>query len=553
MAITNNFIQKWIKKVPNIEQEVANNKSSLEETKIQVNNKVEKVEGKELSTNDYTNEDKTEVLSIKNKATKQELEVERARINQLTKLQEGSTTGDAELIDARVGADGKTYDNVGNAIREQFENVNTDINALLEKSKNLICFDVGTIKDDGIIKVVAESKNSILKVSQNGQNTSNVYAVIKRFTNLEIGKSYTFGINKLSGTYVSSGAINIGVYRTDNNAPLGTILNFADTLQNGTNKSMTFIAEHTSIYIQITYASTGALRNYDCNINFSLVEGNLPSYKDFNYVDINKNLPTMRKVVNIIKNNYDIIVAKDGTGDFTSLSTAVTYANQFDRILVKRGYYDNEVVKAWLKTLYIIGEDPFETTITNKTGEYLTPPVEMGTGLLEGLTIYARNENSITPSNKGYALHAESSVTNSKNFTIKDCIIKSDWRQSFGMGMRGNMNYNIKNTEFLDGVYFHDCEHDNALGEQNISFCNCIITRKDNSAALLLQSQQKPTSFVNVDFTRCLIKGKSIDVLYKLWDAKNNNVIDVDSFAELGDYWKMGMKCWGNSLSDFNL
>lgn len=527
--------------------------TSLEETKIQVNNKVEKVEGKELSTNDYTNEDKTEVLSIKNKATKQELEVERARINQLTKLQEGSTTGDAELIDARVGADGKTYDNVGNAIREQFENVNTDINALLEKSKNLICFDVGTIKDDGIIKVVAESKNSILKVSQNGQNTSNVYAVIKRFTNLEIGKSYTFGINKLSGTYVSSGAINIGVYRTDNNAPLGTILNFADTLQNGTNKSMTFIAEHTSIYIQITYASTGALRNYDCNINFSLVEGNLPSYKDFNYVDINKNLPTMRKVVNIIKNNYDIIVAKDGTGDFTSLSTAVTYANQFDRILVKRGYYDNEVVKAWLKTLYIIGEDPFETTITNKTGEYLTPPVEMGTGLLEGLTIYARNENSITPSNKGYALHAESSVTNSKNFTIKDCIIKSDWRQSFGMGMRGNMNYNIKNTEFLDGVYFHDCEHDNALGEQNISFCNCIITRKDNSAALLLQSQQKPTSFVNVDFTRCLIKGKSIDVLYKLWDAKNNNVIDVDSFAELGDYWKMGMKCWGNSLSDFNL
>jgi hypothetical protein len=77
-----------------------------------------------LTTNQFNNE-----KSIFN----DELNALNSRIDTFTSLTEGSTTGDAELKDIRVGANGVTYPNAGDAVRGQFSQLKEDLTHYIYK------------------------------------------------------------------------------------------------------------------------------------------------------------------------------------------------------------------------------------------------------------------------------------------------------------------------------------------------------------------------------------------------------------------------------------
>ena len=84
--------------------------------------KKEKAEELEADLSEWKEAEKKEIQQLFGDYTEywdRQISVERARINQFVALKNGSTTGDAELQDIRIGADGRTYETAGAAVRSQ--------------------------------------------------------------------------------------------------------------------------------------------------------------------------------------------------------------------------------------------------------------------------------------------------------------------------------------------------------------------------------------------------------------------------------------------------
>lgn len=114
-----------------------------------------------------------------NKVEQEEHNVLKTRVDNLLSLPHGSTTGDAELSDLRVGANGEIYKTAGEATREQFKKASSKIGELngdLDElcgnyyTNKLIvseCTEGGYIGSDGNLVVSNYWESSYIKVKPN--------------------------------------------------------------------------------------------------------------------------------------------------------------------------------------------------------------------------------------------------------------------------------------------------------------------------------------------------------------------------------------------------
>ena len=129
-----------------IKTDINNIKSDLGDEELTTNAKDVKgainevnAQYKDIANKTITTDERTKLNSLENyddTSIKNDIQTQKSRIDNLTTLQEGSTTGDAELIDGRIGADGVTYTNIGDAIRTQCGNLNTLLDIEYEPISN---------------------------------------------------------------------------------------------------------------------------------------------------------------------------------------------------------------------------------------------------------------------------------------------------------------------------------------------------------------------------------------------------------------------------------
>ena len=139
---------------------------------------------KDIEKQTITTEERTKLTSLKNyddTSVKNDIQTQKARIDSFTSLKEGSTTGDAELIDGRTGANGVVYKNIGDAIRTQCGNLNTLLDIEYVPISNN-CIDDSKYVGKNFDSIFGHSGNKKFKL--NKKFTSNK---IKGYIELEDG------------------------------------------------------------------------------------------------------------------------------------------------------------------------------------------------------------------------------------------------------------------------------------------------------------------------------------------------------------------------------
>lgn len=518
-------------------QNIQNDQNELE---TNTNNNINEQNTKINEQNTKINSIQTQQTNLANQQTTLS-----NRMDTFTSLSSGSTTGDAELQDIRVGANGITYNNAGDAVRGQYSQLKEDLDELnKDVFSNITSLNLSSVFTD-ISNVNRDIPIDWVSLwSQQCYPTDNHKLVKYIKINSPKGGSVTLYKAKLNN---------------DNTATILAEESF--TLIKGVNivkpskhwivkaeQDETIMLKSNSLgsYGYDTTDTGLSLRYFPSNHKLGVEK----VYGAFNVY--------FTELSSKLKFNNIIIVSKEN-GDYATVTDAVKNANNGDLIYIKNGRYENEIIEAWGKNISIIGENKYKTVIENTTGTYSTPALEMSIGLLSNVTIYAKNKGVISKDSNGwsdYAVHVEHDSLFNNTLFIHNVILKSDEQSAIGVGTRGNSTLEFNNCEFYSdstfAVWLHDTTSTDTKGETNVKFKNCIAYTSTGDRIIRIGAQRVEGQHTNLTFINnvfCTANGKNL--VYKTPDYNTGSVTtDSGNFGLIG--YDKSILCFGNNINELN-
>lgn len=242
---------------------------------------------------------------------------------------------------------------------------------------------------------------------------------------------------------------------------------------------------------------------------------------------------------------YEIIVAQDGSGNFTKIQDAIDATKAFPdkriTIFIKNGTYKEKVrVPSWNNLLSLIGEDAEKTIITfddyfDKIGRGRNSTFMTYTLLVEADDFYAENltvENSAGEVGQAVALHVEGD-----RCVFKNCNFPGNQDTLYLNGE--------KNNQFFTGCKIEGTT-DFIFGSATAVFTHCeIISKKDSYITAASTTSGKAFGFV---FLNCVLSAKNNATNVFLGRPWRNHAKTVFINCDLGNHIKPeGWHNWGKT------
>lgn len=260
-------------------------------------------------------------------------------------------------------------------------------------------------------------------------------------------------------------------------------------------------------YVDNYFKNLDLQEEVNIKLNIMATDGTLDKIINQNiFSDINNKIDSLELSFNDFKNfyGYNYIVDINGNGDFTSISECVNNANNNEKIFIKNGTYNNEIIACDSKKLTLVGESKNNVIIKNTTGSYASAPISASQGVFKNMTVIAGSPDICT-NNGGYAVHIDNDHLQNNEIIFENCNLYSYNNAGVGIGMRpfckiifkdcdiiSFAKYNLTTNKNCSGLFVHTSNENEGDG-QNLYLLNCIITGS-HCPAMVMQSCKSPSN-----------------------------------------------------------
>lgn len=388
-----------------------------------------------------------------------------------------------------------------------------DISGISKQAADILSPDLNQIKDD-----LSEQLSPFGKIVQDimVQGTSTNAKVDIACNNMTEGQTVCVSFDSYDGS-ATLPRLTLYVYDSE-----GNFTQIGET-QIGLNASIKGVIP-TGDFIGIRVFVGSLIQGEIANVGYTL--------KLFGKMDeIEETLDNLKKRSE--RTNY-IVVSQDGSGDYTTISEAVSAVpdsnSEWVTIFIKNGIYEEVVINNTKQYIHYFGESRDGVIWLNKTGMYNKAPLLTdGDQIIENITFMMLDDDAPstwTPGTSrtdedtmlpGYALHIDNGRPSSavlSTLTVRNCKMYSVAFPAVGMGLHRNQTVIFENCEFVREISKDEYLNNNYQGaflchdtttnltvNQNLIMKDCVCKCSKTSSMHLKFEYTDPsevtTTFIN--------------------------------------------------------